>query len=136
LRRGRQADMKNMKRPGFSLIETLLAAAIVFVLILAIGELLLGAARARTRGDAASAAADVLAAKLEELKSLPFDSPDLGPGIHEDEATAPSGAPFVRRWTAEDAGLGLKLVNVEIFGPGETARRTGLPLYFSRDLGF
>jgi len=125
-----------MKRPGFSLVETLLAAAIVFILILAVGELLLGAARARTRSDAASAAADVLSAKLEELKSLPLDSPDFGPGLHEDGTTAPDGAPFVRRWTAEDAGPGLKLVNVEVFRPGETTRRAGLPLYLSLNLGF
>ena len=125
-----------MKRPGFSLIETLLAAAIVFILILAVGELLLGAARARTRSDAASAAADVLAAKLEELKSLPFDAPDFGPGLHEDEAAAPDGTPFVRRWTVEDAGPGLKLASVEVFRPGETVKRAGLPLYLSLSLGF
>lgn len=128
--------MTDMKRPGFSLVETLLAAALVLVLILGAGELLRGAARARTRSDAAAAAGDALAAKLEELKSLPFDSPLLGPGAHEDEAASPDGTPFVRRWTAEDAGGGLKLVSVEVFRPGETARIAALPLYLSRRLGF
>ncbi len=125
-----------MKRPGFSLVEALLATALVLVLILAAGELLLAAARARTRSDGASEAADELSAKLEELKSLPFDSPELGPGVHEDETPATGGGSFVRRWTAEDAGRGLKLVNVEVFRRGEAARKTALPLYLSRELGF
>lgn len=125
-----------MKRPGFSLVETLLASAVVLVLIVAAGEMLVGAARARTRSDAASEAADALAAKLEELKSLAFDSPELGPGVHEDETAAPGGGTFLRRWTAEDAGRGLKLANVEVFRRGEAARKIALPLYLSRELGF
>ena len=77
---------RNMNKPGhdnprgFTLIEVLLAMALVSFILFGTAELLVRAQQLSRDADARIWMTDILAATFEGLKSRPFDGPDLEPG--------------------------------------------------------
>lgn len=126
-----------MKPSGFSLVEVLVAMAIALLLIIGTAELLALSLAAKRSGDIASGLAHVLAAKLEELKSLAFDSAELEPGdVTENVVEESSRCVFVRSWEVEDTENGMKAVRMRVHPRGRPRSGVSLTLYISRDLGF
>lgn len=125
------------KASGFSLIEVLVALAVAMLLVSGTAELIALSLAAVRSGDTASELAQVLAAKLEHLKSCPFDGDDLRPGNYEE--SVPGGASrhvFEVSWTIEAAGDGLKLVRILAYPKGRPQSGASIALYLCRDLGF
>lgn len=70
-----------MKRNGFGLVEILISSALLMFLIGGTAQLLVVSLRAKANADFAFAAARCASARLERYKSIPFDSPELRPGV-------------------------------------------------------
>ncbi len=126
-----------VKSTGFSLIEVLAAMALALFLITAAAELITFSMAAKRKGDRASAAGHALAARLEGLKTLPFESGDLGAGEHSSTVRdGPSRTSFLEVWTIEDAGPAMKRVKIVVTPAGHPEAAASLVLYISKDLGF
>jgi hypothetical protein len=126
-----------MKKAGFSLLEVLITMSLGFTLIVGAAELVSFSLWAKRRGDMASGMAHALAARLETLKTLPFDAEGLRLGDYsetvEDDLSKTS---FYEEWTVEEAGERLKKVRIRISPADRPGGGTALVLYISKDLGF
>ena len=78
-----------MKRRGFSLIEVLVAMALALLLIVGTAELLTLSLWAKRKGDITAALTHALTARLETLRSRPFEDVALSPG-NTRKSSAPS----------------------------------------------
>ena len=126
-----------MKSAGFSLIEVLVAMALVLILVLGTAELIALSLAAKRTGDQASGLARAAAEKLEQLKSVPFDGPELEPGGRIENVVNESGrAVFVRSWEVEETGDGMKSVRIRVHPRGRPRSAVVLTLFICRDLGF
>lgn len=126
-----------MKRPGFSLIEVLVAMTLAFLLIIGTAELLTYSLCAKRKGDITAALTRALTDKLESLKSLPFEDAGLAPGRHtETERVSPGDCRVVKEWEVEDAGSGMKMVRLKVSNAGRPGPGVSATLFISRDLGF
>lgn len=126
-----------MNRAGFSLIEILVAMAVALVMITGTAELLIFAARSAKRMDIRSAAADILAARLEILKSLPPEDEARTPGKHETLETSVRGCgDFIVEWTVDRISPECTAVIVEVAASAVPAVRIRAPLHLLEDLGF
>jgi Tfp pilus assembly protein PilV len=76
-----------MRAQGFTLIETLLASCLALLIIIATAQLMARSLAAQNRADFHSRASVLASSKLEQLKSLSFDSQDLIAGMHREEIT-------------------------------------------------
>ncbi|MCS7311917.1 MAG: prepilin-type N-terminal cleavage/methylation domain-containing protein [Acidobacteria bacterium] len=74
---------------GFSLVEALVAMAILIVGVLGLMTLFVYATRMGIRAGHMSVLNHLVAEKIDQIRSLDFDHPDLSPGIHP--AIAPVG---------------------------------------------
>jgi len=129
--------MKNTKRAGFSLIEILVAMAVGLMMITGTAELLILAARSATRTEIRSAAADVLAARLELLKALPSSHPERTPGKHESLETSIRGCgDFVVEWVVDRISPECTAIVVEVAAASDPVIRIRAPLHILEDLGF
>jgi prepilin-type N-terminal cleavage/methylation domain-containing protein len=126
-----------MSDDGFSLIEVLVAMALALVLILGTAELVSLSIWARQKGDRASAAAQILAGRLESLKALAFEGGGLEAGT-DTAATwhGPSRTSFLEEWTVEEAGDGLKRVRISVRPAVARGTPSVVSLFISTDLGF
>ena len=73
----REVGMTRPKSSGFTLIETLVSMALAVVLILGTAGLLACSLKAKKKGDLASGLTQASAARIEALKAVAFDGPDL-----------------------------------------------------------
>lgn len=129
--------MKTMKQAGFSLIEILIAMAVGLIMITGTAELLILAARSAARTEIRSAAADVLAARLELLKALPSSHPERTPGKHEVRETSVRGnGDFVVEWIVDRISPECTAIAVEVAAASDQAIRIRAPLHILEDLGF
>lgn len=128
-----------MKTRGFTLIEVLLAMALVLVLVVGAAGALTLALGAKRKGDITAALAHALATRLESLKSRPFDDPALAAGSYAvSSRIEPRGRVIDEAWEIADDGDGLKRVTLRVRaagrpGPGSTITAAAFIL---RDLGF
>jgi prepilin-type N-terminal cleavage/methylation domain-containing protein len=126
-----------MRRKGFSLIEVLVASALVAFLLAGTAELLALSLRAQRKAERVFELTARLASRLECLKSLPFESPDLLPGAIGAASEKPSaGEVLTSEWRIESAGPGLKKIDLNIHVEGRPERGIGAALLVSRSLGF
>lgn len=126
-----------MKPSGFSLIEVLAAMAVALVLVAGTAELIALSLTAKRSGDTASDAARILAAKIEGLKSAPFDGPELEPGEHRVTIAGEAGRrDFVLWWEIKDSGEGMKSVRLRVHPRGRSRSGAALTCFVSRELGF
>lgn len=95
---------------GFTLLEVMQASALATVSLLGVSSLLLTAIHANTKAHDITAAATAAQAKMEELRSLPYDSVDGG-----SDGVTESSASYVRTWTVfTGPTAGTKLVTVRV----------------------
>jgi prepilin-type N-terminal cleavage/methylation domain-containing protein len=87
---------------GFTLIEVVVAMAIFAVGILALAGLqtnyISGNAQARLKTEATALGGHV----IEQLRSMPFDSPDLDPATNPHQPPAGSTGPYDVQWSVAD----------------------------------
>ncbi|MDZ7581379.1 MAG: prepilin-type N-terminal cleavage/methylation domain-containing protein [Deltaproteobacteria bacterium] len=87
---------------GFTLIEVLIAMAIFAIGILSLAGLQVtyigGNASAQMQTEATALGAQV----IENLKSLPFDAPELDPAVSPHQLPAGSIGPYDVRWIVAD----------------------------------
>jgi Tfp pilus assembly protein PilV len=122
---------------GESLIEVLVAMALVITLVVGAAEMLNLALRAKRRGDVLAALTQAVSDRLEGLKARPFDDPALATGTYaETVRVEPATFPVEEAWEIADAADGLKLVRLTAREAGRPGPATVAVLYISRDLGF
>jgi type II secretory pathway pseudopilin PulG len=126
-----------MKRPGFTLIETLITLGLSLFFIAGTGELLLRSIQLRQRSDGELVAVRTAASSLECLRALDFDDPGLAAGERQDWLQDGATAlRFQRRIKVEDLTSDTKLVEVEIASDNNRVRAVCLMLLLRRELGF
>ena len=108
--------------PGFSLIETLVAATIVIVALAALAQLFVIAVAANQRAKSSTVATVLAQAKLEELMAIDGNVPagtdfidGRGQWIGTGDSPLP-GTVYIRRWVAKPlpARLGAWLLHVSV----------------------
>jgi Tfp pilus assembly protein PilV len=122
---------------GFGLIETLVAMALVLLLIVGAAEMLTLSLRAKRRGDVLAAITHAVSDRLEELKTRPFDDARLAPGQYSaDVSIEPYRALLAETWEITEDGDGQKRVRMSVREAGRTGPETIAVLFISRSLGF
>jgi prepilin-type N-terminal cleavage/methylation domain-containing protein len=126
-----------MKRRGFSLIEVLVAMALALLLVVGAAELLTLSLWAKRKGDITAALTHALTARLETLKSRPFEDVALSPGEHVGIVRSePGGCLIAEEWEVTDDGDRMKSVGLRVRYAGRPGPETAAVLFISRDLGF
>jgi len=127
-----------LKAPnGFSLIECLVSLALVIFLITGTVELIVLSLRAKQTADWNMRAASLISAKLESLKSVPFEAEEMRAGTYSETVREQRDGPVFRRtWTVEDPVVNMKRIQVAVSQEGVPARVAALALYISKDIGF
>jgi prepilin-type N-terminal cleavage/methylation domain-containing protein len=126
-----------MKRHGFGLIEVLVAMALALILIVGAAELLTFSLWAKRKGDITAALTGALTARLEGLKSLPFEDAALEPGGHAETVRGePGGCLVSEEWDVADAGERMKRISLRVRYAGRPGPETEAVLFISKDLGF
>jgi type II secretory pathway pseudopilin PulG len=123
---------------GFSLLETVIASAIVIAALVGLAHLLVVAIAANERARARTVATALAQEKIEELMTAGGEVADGADFIDSEGsslgggATAPPGAAFVRRWSTQPlpdhpaAALLQVSVTRAYGGDGDAARIVGL----------
>jgi Tfp pilus assembly protein PilV len=120
-----------------SLIEVLVAAALVLVLVAGAAGMMTLALRAKRRGDVIAALVHAIEDRLATLRSRPFDDPALAPGGHGETVRAePGRVPVAETWEVADVNRGLKRIRLAAREVGRNGPETVAILFVSRDLGF
>jgi Tfp pilus assembly protein PilV len=122
---------------GSSLIEVLVAMALILLLIIGTAEMLTMALRAKRRGDLAAALTHAVADRFEALKSLPLEDAALAAGEHSETVRVePGGCMIAETWEIADDGDGLKRVRLMAREAGRAGPETVAVLFIVRNLGF
>ena len=128
---------KDVSNRGFSLIEALLALAVVSVLVLGTGQVLIQALAFKKAVDEQAEACSLAAAKLERLKAASFESAELSEGNASEEVAGESvAAVFTREWRIERVSDGLKKAEIAVYSRSRPGRKVRLVLYLVRELEF
>ena len=128
--------MKTINK-GFSLIELLISSSLILFLIAGTAQLLGLSLLAKRNADFHFRAARLVSSRLESLKSLSHDSPDLKAGAHEDVIVEPSSSETFRIvCRVEDRDQNLKKVVLEFFSPNKPRRKAVFCLLLCRELEF
>jgi hypothetical protein len=126
-----------MKRGGSGLIEVLVAMALALLLVIGAAELLTLSLGAKRKGDITAALTRALTARLETLKSRPFDDGALSPGVHAETVPGePGGFLIAEEWEVTDDGGRMKRIGLRVRYAGRPGPGTAAVLFISRDLGF
>jgi len=125
------------KNTGFSLIELLISSSLILFLITGTAQLLGLSLAAKRNADFHFRAARLASSRLESLKSLAYDSPDLKTGVHEEVIIDPSAPETFRiAWRVEDVDQNLKKVILDFYSPNKPRRKASFCLLLCRELGF
>ncbi len=126
-----------MRKRGFGLAEALVSSALLLFMIGGTAQLLVVSLAAKASADFAFAAARCASARLEYLKSLAFDNPELQPGV---STPAVDDAAFPERLDAtcriEEVSPHMKKIVIAISDRYSPRRKQTYCLLLSRDLGF
>jgi type IV pilus assembly protein PilV len=98
------------KQGGFSLIEVLIAVVFLAIGVLAMAGLQVTSVRGNYFSNNLMQATYVAQDRLEFLKNLPFNSPQLDANNHNDGNTTVSGVVFNRSYTIVDNVNGYKRI--------------------------
>lgn len=124
-------------RSGTSLVEALVAAALVLILVVGAAGLLALALGAKRKGDLTAALAGAVADRLETLKSRSFDDPALAAGSYSTvRSVEPGGRRVDEAWEIADEGAGMKRVRIKVRPAGTAGPETTAVAFILRDLGF
>jgi len=128
---------RGAKGCGFSLVEVLVAMALALLLVVGAAGLLTLSLGAKRKGDITAALTRALTARLETLKSRPFEDGALSPGEHAEIAPGqPAGDIIAEEWEVTDDGDRMKRVELRVRYAGRPGPGTAAILFISRDLGF
>lgn len=126
-----------MNKHGFTLIELLVSLSLVTFLIAGTGELISLSLFAKRKAEAHAGVIHHLADKLEGLRSLPFDHPELRAGRYEEGVAARGADPFyLVEWNIEDLSGGMKRIGIRVSSRGRTRATAKAVLLLSEKLGF
>jgi len=126
-------------RSGFSLIEVLIALALVAIVLLGTAEMLIRAIQIRRSAEDRLRLTEAACTQLERLKGADPNGPDLEIGHHEASVEAGSKGAIVLTWEVEEAGPGTLQVRCAAAGPGGTGggrSQVGVSVLVSKHLGF
>jgi hypothetical protein len=126
-----------MKKPGFGLTELLVSSSLLLFLIAGTAQLLLMSLAAKRNADFHMAASRCASAKLEYLKSVPFDSPELQAGTNTFSLS--DGAflePLNANCLIEDLEETVKRVVLEISAQNAPRKKQTFCLLLCRELEF
>ena len=117
------------------MIETLVTLALVSFLIAGTAELVSLALLTKRKAEIHIEATRLFQEKLEGLRSLPFDHPELEPGRYlESRESESGGGIFTGEWTIKDLPGRLKRIEITVSGPLRTSAEA--VLLVSGRLGF
>jgi len=126
-----------MNGRGFTLIEVLVTLSLVTLLVAGTGELISLSLLAKRKAEAHAGGIHHLTDKLEGLRSLPFDDPELRAGLYEKEIAALGPVPaFLVEWNIEDLSGGMKRIGICVSSRGRTRATAKAVLLVSEKLGF
>ncbi|MCX8160577.1 MAG: prepilin-type N-terminal cleavage/methylation domain-containing protein [Candidatus Saccharicenans sp.] len=122
---------------GFSLLETLIAMAIMFFLLAGAAQMLCYSYLLKQKADLHRISADLISRKVEVLKSLAPGDEALSPGVHQETVQdRNSGRYFFLSWEVIEEE-GLKKVQLSLYpGPFGSRPPVRVSWYFSETLGF
>lgn len=126
-----------MNRRGFSLLEVLVASALIFFLLIGTAEIILHSTWAKRNADDHFRMAASVASQLESMKALPFEGVDLRPGSYRlDIGGETEQAAVTLEWRIEPTAAGIK--KIDMLAYCETRREAGMRavLLLSKHLGF
>jgi prepilin-type N-terminal cleavage/methylation domain-containing protein len=104
----------NDNQQGFSLVELLIALAILALSMLAAASMQFGSIRNNASGNMVTQANMLAKAKMEELKST-TDLSTLGPGEEAGiDAAGQAGGIYKRSWTVESLGSTARRITVTV----------------------
>lgn len=122
---------------GFSLVETLIAMAILFFLLVGAAQMLCYSLLLKQKADLHQLSADLISRKIEVLKSLEPENEALSPGLHQETVQdKDSGRYFFLTWEVMEEER-LKKVRLSLY-PAPFGSRPPLRVswYLSETLGF
>jgi prepilin-type N-terminal cleavage/methylation domain-containing protein len=125
-----------MKHSGVSLIEVLVAMTLVLCLLVGAAELLGQAIQAQRFASERLALASLAAAKIEELKTLPFENPSCETGIDHIALDGGKGKIACLEWQTENTTPDLKKITLKIYLENRREQSLAAALLISRHLGF
>ncbi len=126
-----------MKKKGFSLIELLISMSLIFFLLTGMAQLIIFSCAAKKKADFHLTAASLACSKLEHLKSLPFESPELEQGRHaESVKDSLSAEVLLREWRVLDLAEDMKKIVLKISSPNNRNKEAAFVLLINRKLEF
>lgn len=136
-RRNESGLDKPLQTSGFSLIDLLVASALIAILVLGLGQILLYSRLSAFHSDSRLQSAVLASRRLELFRSFSFTAGDLQDGT-DSEVNLSDGMdrPFVVRWTVSDESPELKAVSLQCFPAGRPERAVRFFLYLDQRLGF
>jgi prepilin-type N-terminal cleavage/methylation domain-containing protein len=128
---------KKKNKRGFTLLELLISFAIVVILLLGAAQLTLHSLHAKRTSDCSLESAEMASDKLEYLKSLPFESPELEKGTFAERIRSQRRDDmFMREWIVFDVSSKMKRIEVTCYAESCAHRIARLVLFYSKELGF
>lgn len=126
---------KNKK--GFTLIEFLVSLTIVTFLLLGTAQSIVFSLKADRRSSIKIWATELTLAKIEELKSISFDNPQMNNGKYSDTVEVNhTKEVYQRKWTISDlSGIGKK-IEIESRAFNEDTILIKFVFFISEELGF
>jgi competence protein ComGC len=133
----KKMEQERNRSSGFSLIETIIASTVVFLLILCLIQIILQSAVIKSRTGDRFLSVLIVRNKLEELKSLSFDSPGLQE-IETQKIVTPQGLKksYSLSWKIQDMTAGKKKIEAVCSPTNRAGAVVRVELYILRDLGF
>jgi prepilin-type N-terminal cleavage/methylation domain-containing protein len=129
--------MRKKRQRGFTLLELLISFTIVSILLLGAVQLTLHSMFVKRASDCSLESAELASDKLEYLKSLPFDSPELLESFNAERIESQRRADFFKRqWAISDVSSEMKKIEVECYSESCVKRKARIVLFYSRKLGF
>jgi prepilin-type N-terminal cleavage/methylation domain-containing protein len=126
-----------MKKKGFSLIELLISMSLIFFLLTGMAQLIILSCAAKKKAEFHLTAASLACSKLEYLKSLPFESPELEQGRHaESVKDSLSAEVLLREWRVLDLAEDMKKIVLKVSSPNNRNKEATFVLLINRKLGF
>jgi len=94
------------RRDGFTIIEVLIAVALMSIALSGVAMTGIVSLRADTTGHLASVATTLAQTKLEQLRNMQHDEADWTEGTHQEynlneNGVSATGSPFTRRWVVD-----------------------------------
>ena len=127
---------KTRKKEGFSFIEVLLAMALISFLLAGTAELVIRSISLHKKADINLRMAGLVSSKLESLKSLPYESPELQASSYEEAVEGRFPEVYLQEWTIEDIAPNMKRIELAIYPENHPEKTLRINAFLSKELGF